>query len=219
MNRQFFIVAGVVVGVVVIAWLKRPYRYRGLQRHDFDRFLRMLITQLGGGAVLVIRHKASRSFIQFAKYVDGKDVRLHFGLPRATWSVGVFDGITSAVADAAIGFCVRKTGDARIPEFLEIDWVNPTDESYDAAARVGVLVFDSIGVPNDARFDATFGGTHDIKAEMETLAAVEDDERAHVFVRRMARQLRKRRVLKRGESDSSEGESGSEYQEKGNDKK
>lgn len=67
---NLIVAVSVVIGLLVILrfWLTKPIKHKVSDINELEKFLKGLIDQFEDGAVIAIKHKKSKKFIQFTKY-------------------------------------------------------------------------------------------------------------------------------------------------------
>lgn len=184
---SFFLLIVIILIGTCIGWLVKPYWYKNIHQSDFEGLVRKLVRLLDNGGVLVIRHRKTKKFVQFARYTEKKGVRLHFGFPRAPWSNSVFDEFRIRLEMIGMSPVVAKTDNNNVPEFLELNWFQPNEMSYKQAKDVAILAFNVMGILTDGAFEANFSGPHNKDADQQLFQDVRDDAGSARWAKRLAK--------------------------------
>ncbi len=116
----------IVLLLVFFIWFlgNRPKKYLINNIEDLSRFLAGLLDQFTDGSVLIVRHKRTKYFIQFAKYIDDNDkVNLHFGFPDAPWSRAFWGRVKDVFDKERIDYKIKQTGSEEVTRFLSVDYI------------------------------------------------------------------------------------------------
>jgi hypothetical protein len=140
-----------IAGVAARTTFARVWRARALHtlpdvKANADRLLR------GGaeGEFLTVTDPESERFVQFRKYVHGKDeLGLELGFPRAPWSEKYYDDVLKLVEAETLPLVLQPTNDSPVTEFLLVDFGMDTRRLVITIARIFHEIF---GVPSARRF-------------------------------------------------------------------
>ena len=187
----YIIAIGALLLCVFIVWFGRKPMSHHVHASDFSGFVRCLLSETSHGSILVFRHRPSKCFVQFVKYVDAGNVYLHYGFPRAQWSAARFEAVKTALEQEKTGVKLTTTDDPHVSTFIEIDWINPKADDMDEAAMVATKTFSALGIRANEDFLATIEGSRDANvmiSEMKRFSGkLEQEGRGKTMIGRMVK--------------------------------
>lgn len=133
----------------IIYWLNKPLRYHIVEIQDFSPFLDTLYNDSTDGGILVLKHKKSKKFIQFALYEkQGQQRNLHFGFPDTEWSRKFFTRMQDVFDQNNIHYSLKKTGDYPTTQFLHINFI----QNVEMAMNIVKLALLALNLPEKGKY-------------------------------------------------------------------
>ena len=155
--------------VLCIVWFMKRPSYNRINMTDFTRYLVELINLFDDGAVLIFRHKPSKTFVQFAKYVKNDVIYLHYGFPLANWSSRYFKAVIKALDSVDLVVEQVETKTCQVPMFLEINWENPQENEINQAATAASKTFEAMGISDNDYLFVNISGSRDTDAMLSEM--------------------------------------------------
>jgi hypothetical protein len=182
----------IVLLVFLIWWGQRPFYQRKVMPREFEKFLRVFLTDCVDDSFLFVRHENSKRFVQFAKRGQNEgQVFLHFGFPDAPWSREYFDPMAQMFQTMGIDFNIVTTGDDMVRRFLEITLVNEDlDVEISRGAHIARVAFEVMGLSESETFKVNFEAKLKTEAARPALEALRDAP--NKLVRRFSRHYLKK---------------------------
>ena len=144
----------ILVGCFIWRRGKKPYKHRDISQDHLKQFLEVLLFRGYEGGFLCIEIPDDHRFLQFSKYVAGKDsVGLQFDFPLAAWSRAYFEPLKRILNEERIKFEIQKTVRKAVPEFLLVD----VEQDLELALRLAKLTLQSVyGLDESQHVDLYF---------------------------------------------------------------
>ena len=147
----------ITLTIILLHWyLKQPIHHK-IKRLQIKKYVDDFLLQLGNGAILIINHKKSNKFIQFAKYIDNNITNLTFGFPNAPWSKSYYPKVISVLKEKGYTIEEENINTEPVTSFIRIDFIKNSDE----ATKIAYLALDIMEINPDEELSATLQGPFD----------------------------------------------------------